>query len=212
MSDTLFVETLPEQSKPRIVIPLNVTDIRDDGVIHDLRLAEQLGIRRDRNIRQLIERHADNLKRFGELLYRTANNRGPGPRTIEYYLNRKQALFIIGKSDAPNAVEIQILVIEVFDAWLSGKLRPVDAETETGLADATARAFDASPELMAVLTETRNDQRISRALLTDMFTDLWRFFKRDPEAIAAWLRKIEEPPKQPSSDRPPLAEPRIERN
>jgi hypothetical protein len=43
---------------------------------------------------------------------------------MEYYLNRKQAIFITAKSDTVVATDITIEIIERFDAYERGVLRP----------------------------------------------------------------------------------------
>jgi hypothetical protein len=97
---------------------LTPTLIEGELRIRDVDLAARLGFARPTNIRQLIERHRESLSKISVLhtVVQTPSGQGGRP-TIAYYLNRKQALFIIAKSDMPKAVEITIYVIELFDAY-----------------------------------------------------------------------------------------------
>jgi len=115
-----------------------------------------LGFKRDRKIRDLIERHREILEKRG----RKRPHHGAvldrrRPAADVYFLNRKRALFIIAQSGADNASELVWLMIEFFDAWLAGKLKPADAGTEIKLADAAADAVTTAPELMQEVTELR---------------------------------------------------------
>jgi hypothetical protein len=104
------------------------TDLLDEEPrIAAWRLAQALGLVRDTNIRQLIERYRHRLERWGTLHQSSAKSSGGRPG-IEYGLNFKQAIFIIVKSDAPNADAVQDHVIEIYALWAQGKLNPVDAE------------------------------------------------------------------------------------
>jgi hypothetical protein len=55
---------------------------------------------------------------------------GGGRPTIEYYLNRKQAIFITAKSETPIPTDTTIEIIERFDAYERG-----DAGLETSAPD-----------------------------------------------------------------------------
>jgi len=44
-------------------------------------------------------------------------------------------------------------IVEIFDAYMSGKLRPADTATETQLLDGLDAAFDAAPEVMLLLSK-----------------------------------------------------------
>lgn len=149
----LFEDGLSEQSKP--IKPLGRDDFVEgkDGErrIPDWRLAELLGFKHFRQIRELIERHYETLATRGKLSQHTTVLGRRGPAAEVYLLNRKQALFIIAQSGADNAGELVWLMVEVFDAWLDGKLRPADAQTETAIIAAADRAIDAAPELVQQL-------------------------------------------------------------
>jgi hypothetical protein len=151
----LFGGGLPAQRKP--IRPLWLEDFHDDsdGVprVPDWRLAEVLDYGRGTNVHNLIERNRHTLEHFGNLLHREVNYPGPGRPGSEYLLNFNQAIFIVIKSEAPNAIPVQIHVVEIYGLWVAGKLRPVDAETETAVDDATAKMANATPDLFALLFE-----------------------------------------------------------
>jgi hypothetical protein len=107
---------------------LGVGDLRifdNEPRMQDLRLAEALGFARPRVIRELIGRYETRLMEMGGLPHYTANSGHLGGRPgTEFWLTRKQAIFICMKSDAPQAEPVQLEIIEVFDQWLDGKLAP----------------------------------------------------------------------------------------
>lgn len=100
----------------------------------DLTLAEALEFSRLRDIRKIVERHMAALKRFGEVCATVAqtlknkDNSGGRPGKA-YYLNKKQALYICTKSETENATEVTIQMVEVFDAYTSGKTIDVREHT-----------------------------------------------------------------------------------
>jgi len=102
-----------------------IKEIGGEPRMRDLDVAEALGLERPRKIRELIARRSVELEEFGEVrptVGRTSPQGGaPGE---EYWLNEKQALFICTKSEAKNALDITIQMIEVFSAWRHGQLVP----------------------------------------------------------------------------------------
>lgn len=118
--------------------PFAVADLNSsiDGTprMMDLTLAEALEFSRLRDIRKIVERHMVALKRFGEVCATVAqtlknkDNSGGRPGKA-YYLNKKQALYICTKSETENATEVTIQMVEVFDAYTSGKPIHVEAHT-----------------------------------------------------------------------------------
>jgi phage regulator Rha-like protein len=118
--------------------PFAVADLNSsiDGTprMMDLTLAEALGFARPSNIRRIITRHIPSLKRFGEVcstVEQTLKNKmnSGGRPGKAYYLNKKQALYICTKSETENATEVTIQMVEVFDAYTSGKTIHVEAHT-----------------------------------------------------------------------------------
>lgn len=139
---------------PMLTLEDFTTDLLDDEPrIVDWKLAQALGFARTRDIHELIDRHQYNLEEFGDLPYRTANSPGAGRPGREYRLNFNQAIFVAIKSEAPNAVAVQIHVVTIYGEWAHGKLNPVDAATAERIADATNEAFHRAPELLAALQE-----------------------------------------------------------
>ena len=97
------------------------TAINGEPRILDERLAAALGFDRPRKIRELIGRHRAALERFGEVCPAVGqtSSRGGRPGRV-FWLTKKQALYLCTKSETERATEITILVVEVFDALMSG--------------------------------------------------------------------------------------------
>ncbi len=91
--------------------------------VRDTALGEKLGYDRPRKIRDLINRHVDELAE-----YDTAPQVGAQytkrivaqDETAAYYLNEDQALILIGHSDAPNAKAIKRLMMAVIQSFVRG--------------------------------------------------------------------------------------------
>jgi hypothetical protein len=107
-----------ERSEAGEAFGLAIRDVGGEPRILDLDLASRLGFAEPRAIRKLIKRHLPSLDRLGvrATVSRTPNAKGGAP-TEEHYLNRKQAIFVTGKSETPTATEITIEIIERFDAY-----------------------------------------------------------------------------------------------
>ncbi|MGA0564139.1 hypothetical protein ACO2RV_16970 [Ancylobacter sp. VNQ12] len=129
--------------------------------ILDLALAKALGFERLRDIRKIIERHADELRTYGSLcenvIHETAQDgavsttetatdgavsskparRGGkrGPIGKEFVLNEHQALVVSALSRTPNAAIVRKALIETFFAFRRGR-----AAVSTTLPDMTQRA------------------------------------------------------------------------
>lgn len=93
------------------------TTINHEPRILDLTLAKGLGFKKPRDIRPLIERHLPALERLGRVcrMVRQTSSRGGRP-TAEYWLTKKQAVYIATKANTDRATDIAIAVVEVFDA------------------------------------------------------------------------------------------------
>ncbi len=89
--------------------------------IHDLELGQRLGFDRARDIRKLIERHLEKLKQINHCATVARRPENGGREVTEYYLDRKQSIFICMKSETDNAVEVQMDIVRVYDAHLSGE-------------------------------------------------------------------------------------------
>lgn len=124
--------------------PFRVADLNSsiDGEprMLDVRLAEVLEFSRPRDIRKIVERNSKELQSFGILRHVAQNhNGGRGRPSMEYWLNKKQALYITAKSDTPAAAMVTIQMVEVFDAYTSGKaidVREHTRRTSTKVEDA----------------------------------------------------------------------------
>jgi len=102
---------------------LVLTPIEGEPRIHDLQLAERLGFERPRKIRDMIKRNEAKLLKFGgcPTVGRCLEVGNGAKQTVdEFYLNQKQAIFICMKSETEQAFDVQIEIVRVFDAYLSG--------------------------------------------------------------------------------------------
>lgn len=101
--------------------PLTLTPIEGEPRIRDLDLAERLGFERPVKIRDIIKRNGAKLLKFGVLptVGKTSGELGGRP-TEEFYLNKKQSIFIAMKSETEKAFEVQEDIIHVYDAYLTG--------------------------------------------------------------------------------------------
>jgi hypothetical protein len=151
----LFGSGLPAHRKP--VRPLEMRDFQPDDEgeprIPHWRLAEVLEYARgSHGAQQYIERNKADFEYFGKLPHREEVSRR-GPSGIEYLLNFNQAIWFVSRSDAPNARPIQRHVVEIYGLWARGKFHPIDDETEAAANTSFARAFEQSPDLMAMLQD-----------------------------------------------------------
>lgn len=106
---------------------LTLTPVNGEPRVHDLALAEKLGFERPAKIRDMIKRNSTKLLKLGVLptVGKTSGDLGGRP-TDEFYLNKKQAIFIAMKSETEKAFEVQEDIIRVYDAYMSG-VAPVTA-------------------------------------------------------------------------------------
>lgn len=91
--------------------------------IADVKLADVLGFKNRRNIRELISRNASELEGYGTLPCRTASSTGGNgaQRDVsEYLLNEGQALVICSLSRTDMAAQVRRALIDVFMAWRKG--------------------------------------------------------------------------------------------
>lgn len=112
----------------------------DDGPrALDLDVADRLGFKRARKIRELIERNVSEFQKFGSLAPRRGKSRGQ--EFTEYWLNEEQALLAATLSDADRAPEVRHMLIKVFIAWRRGDLpsAPVKVNVPTNERLAVAR-------------------------------------------------------------------------
>ncbi|MBV5310140.1 hypothetical protein, partial [Chromatium okenii] len=102
---------------------LTLMSINGEPRILDIDLAKRLGFANPIDIRKIVRRYEGKLKEFSVLatVAKTSGEQGGRP-SVEYYLDRQQSLFICMKSETDNAFEVQVDVIRVYDAYLSGTL------------------------------------------------------------------------------------------
>ncbi|ATJ90445.1 hypothetical protein HK16_01165 [Acetobacter senegalensis] len=105
-----------------------ITPAMHDGELRilDTDLAGRLGFSQPRDIRKLIARHGGALLQMG-ILPTEEMTVGKGQKVEAYYLNRKQAIFITAKSETAEATDITIEIIERFDAYERGEVKPAIA-------------------------------------------------------------------------------------
>lgn len=121
---------------------LQIEDIDGEPRVVDTVLGAALGYRRDRDIRQLIERviPLDNLR------HRAANSpdtKGRGRPAQEYLLDQTQIAYLITRCSLPRADKYCELIAHVFTAWQTGTLQATNLETAVALQD-TAEAVQAA--------------------------------------------------------------------
>lgn len=110
----------------------------------DLDIGKRLGLKRDRGIRDLIDRNKAELETFGPLAVRHGKSRGQA--FTEYWLNEEQALLISVRSDADRAAEVRRMLIKVFVAYRRGHLAPV-ATLPPDVLEMVTRDFGISRQL-----------------------------------------------------------------
>lgn len=101
--------------EPPTMNELTLRVVEGELRILDVDLAQRLGFRRPTKIRDLIKRHMASLLMMGAIP--TVGIAGQGEQAKEFYLNRRQAIFITAKSDTPDATDKTIEIIERFDAY-----------------------------------------------------------------------------------------------
>ncbi len=94
--------------------------------VTDVRLAAFLGYAQVENLRDLANRHREVLEWFGEVSPHRAGKPPKGTKggrpSEGVAFNKKQALFLCGKTDLPAGIEMLIAMVEVFDAFTAGHL------------------------------------------------------------------------------------------
>jgi len=118
------------------------TTFHDEPRILDTDLAERLGMKRLRDIRDLIRAHLSELEQFGSLPSVTAKTtrdaRGRGRPSVSYYLNEEQALLVCIFSQTERAAIVRKEAITAFMAHRRGRLRPTAPVTAAPLSFADA--------------------------------------------------------------------------
>lgn len=99
---------------------LVVETVGGEPRILDTDLARRLGFAKPAKIRDLIKRHLPSLEAMGTVPTVGTVNRGQ--EATEFYLNRKQAIFITAKSETAEAVNITIEIVQRFEAYERGAI------------------------------------------------------------------------------------------
>lgn len=113
-----------------IIPQINIVTVdgQQEPLVVDTELAERLGYTQPRQIRELINRLAED-PGFGQIQRRRTvrrqrtRNGGEREYTIEeYLLTEEQALEVVTKSETPKAKQLTRIIIRVFQAWRKNQL------------------------------------------------------------------------------------------
>ncbi|MGF7178285.1 hypothetical protein [Azospirillum doebereinerae] len=167
--------------------------------ILDLRLAEVLGFAQVRDIRKLIERHREVLERLGEVCATVAQTSRKGGRpATEFWLTKKQAVYLCTKAETERAITVTIQIVELFDAVTGSGAHPALAPV---LTRADLDAIDRQARRIGLEEEGR-----ARAALTGQALDRLRRGERiDIDTLTAGR------PSAPAALPPPPSHAREER-
>ncbi|NHN93634.1 phage antirepressor KilAC domain-containing protein [Acetobacter sicerae] len=169
--------------------------------ILDTDLAVRLGFAQPRDIRKIVKRYLPELDKLGTraTVARVIN----GGNATEYYLNRKQAIFITAKSETATATDITIEIIERFDAYERGEAQPAIPQTyaaalleagrlaaekdqiEAARAAAQARVEELEPQ---VAEQSLALSRISLAEGSLTVTEAAKVLQLGPRFLFDWLK------------------------
>ena len=87
----------------------DLTPMAGEPCVHDLKLAEGLGFKRPRVIRELVERNKAELEGYGPLAVRYGKSRGQAFN--EFFLNEGQALVICTLARTEKAADVRFQVV-----------------------------------------------------------------------------------------------------
>jgi hypothetical protein len=126
------------------------TSINHEPRMPDIRLAEALEFSRPRDIRKIILRHREALEALGEIVCATMAQTSKGGRPgKEYWLTKKQALYLCTKSETPNATDVTIRMVEVFDQVTNNASVAVRAHTRRKPSRSVAQPMRPAAEFAA---------------------------------------------------------------
>jgi hypothetical protein len=103
-------------------IELDLRNDFDDKVprVRDVDLGTKLGMAQPRDIRRVIEEHADFLKELGFLARRAQNHGGgKGRPALEYWLNKEQAQYVATQSKTELGKRTVLMLVKAFQAFES---------------------------------------------------------------------------------------------
>ena len=138
--------------QPKVVVTdetlslYRVSDVEEEPRVRDVDLAAQLGMRQARDVRRLIRTHWKKLNEINSVVECAQVHPGNGCEFTEYFLDRKQALFIAARSKTPQSDNVVVHLADVYDRWRKGTL-PMHPSATANL------ATDAQ---LAILTQIRD--------------------------------------------------------
>ncbi|AWB07779.1 hypothetical protein A6A40_21080, partial (plasmid) [Azospirillum humicireducens] len=186
------------QALPALSLADIDTTVNGEPRVLDLRLAEVLGFSQVRDIRKLIERHREVLERLGEVCATVAQTSRKGGRpATEFWLTKKQAVYLCTKAETERAITVTIQIVELFDAVTGGAAHPA-------LAPVLTRADLDAIDRRARRIGQEEEQR-ARSALTDRALDRLRRGERIDIASLSAAR-----PEEPAALPPPPARTREE--
>lgn len=133
---------MSEQEKPVAEAPSPTFDlalhvIEEEPRVLDTDLAAQLGIKAERQIRELIKRNLSEIAEHGGVVQH--DTLVSGNKVKAFYLNEPQAVLISILSKTERAKQARSEVIRVFTAWRRGQLAPAVASIDTDAMKANAQ-------------------------------------------------------------------------
>lgn len=94
--------------------------------VRDLDIAERAGLRRQRDIRQVIERNWDTLSAFGEIRVCGSRPQTSGGRPArEYWLSEEQATSLVSMLKTPLGKQLHVAIVKLFVAYRRGQLATI---------------------------------------------------------------------------------------
>ncbi|WP_157893960.1 hypothetical protein [Acetobacter ascendens] len=129
--------------------------------ILDIDLGKRLGFAKPVKIRELIKRHLPSLEQMGTVP--TVGTVKRGQDATEYYLNRKQAIFITAKSETAEATDITIEIIHRFDAYERGEIAHTSPKPKRIRKPAFDTAFTRCMNVVALLPNVDENQKLLMA-------------------------------------------------
>ena len=153
---------------------LTVKPVDGEPRMLDTDLAAKLGFKRPADIRDLVKRHSVELATYGIIRTARINAGKRGRPSFAFYLNKKQALLIVMKSDTIHAEIARAEIISVFKADRHGHLVPVQAaqhvlpEVRRSKPLSTAHTVPAAtPEIQTFTTDIGDIKVSLRCLVID---------------------------------------------
>ena len=182
---TMLNNTLNANSNSTSLI--NPVLIENELRILDIDLAQRLGFERPRNIRKLINRYLNELDEMGTraTVERVIN----GGKAKEYYLNRKQAIFITTKSETKDAINVTIEIIKKFEAYERGEI--TSFQIPQSYSEALRLAADQAEQIKELKPKADGFDRIATADGSLCITDAAKNLQMGPKELFFYLNSHE---------------------